>query len=184
MRVRRRALVLAEDERTRQCPVLSGREGSERLLEHRIEEIADAGERERRLALGRPGREDAESTVARFFETCLPEGGLPHAGIAFEREHDRSRGDARHEAAKGRELRVPSYDARGHDPMIVGPMPGAGKASGPAGRARRPPLAYMRKTPNVVSGTGAFAAAASPSPSTRRVSRGSMIPSSQRRAVE
>ena len=43
---------------------------------------------------------------------------------------------------------------------------------------------YIRKTPNVVSGTGAFAAAARPSASTRRVSSGSMIPSSQSRAVE
>ena len=43
---------------------------------------------------------------------------------------------------------------------------------------------YIRKMPNAVSGTGAFAAAASPSASTRRVSSGSMIPSSHRRAVE
>ena len=63
-------------------------------------------------SLGRAGREDAESTVARFLETRLPEGGLPDAGVAFEREHDRSRGDPRHEVAKGRELGVPSHDAR------------------------------------------------------------------------
>ena len=43
---------------------------------------------------------------------------------------------------------------------------------------------YIRKMPNVVSGTGAFSAAEIPSASTRRVSSGSMIPSSQRRAVE
>ena len=49
---------------------------------------------------------------------------------------------------------------------------------------RRKSMRYIRKTPKVVSGTGALAAAASPSASTRRVSSGSMIPSSQRRAVE
>src|SRR5215217_4928747 len=43
---------------------------------------------------------------------------------------------------------------------------------------------YIRKTPKVDSGTGAFSAAEIPSARTRRVSRGSMIPSSQRRAVE
>src|SRR4051812_41800215 len=43
---------------------------------------------------------------------------------------------------------------------------------------------YMRKTPKVVSLLGALPAAASPSARTRRVSSGSMIPSSQRRAVE
>src|SRR5690242_1839111 len=44
--------------------------------------------------------------------------------------------------------------------------------------------AYILNTPKVVSGIGAFRAAARPRASTRRVSSGSMIPSSQRRAVE
>src|SRR6185312_6819929 len=44
--------------------------------------------------------------------------------------------------------------------------------------------AYILKTPKVVSGIGAFSAAEIPSVSTRRVSSGSMIPSSQSRAVE
>src|SRR5206468_13103014 len=56
----------------------------------------------------------------------------------------------------------------------------ASSCSRPAGHL--PP--HMRKTPNVVSGTGAFAAAARPRASTRRVSRGSTMPSSQSRAVE
>ena len=43
---------------------------------------------------------------------------------------------------------------------------------------------YILKTPKVVSGIGAFSAAEMPSASTRRVSSGSMIPSSQSRAVE
>jgi hypothetical protein len=42
---------------------------------------------------------------------------------------------------------------------------------------------YIRKTPNFVFGMGALTAAASPRPSTMRVSAGSMMPSSQRRAV-
>ena len=41
----------------------------------------------------------------------------------------------------------------------------------------------MRKTPKVVSGIGALSAAEMPSASTRRVSSGSMMPSSQSRAV-
>src|SRR5262245_34821959 len=43
---------------------------------------------------------------------------------------------------------------------------------------------HMRKTPNVVSGSGAFSAVARPRASTRRVSSGSITPSSHRRAVE
>jgi len=42
---------------------------------------------------------------------------------------------------------------------------------------------YMRNTPNVVSGIGAFNAALSASASVSRVSSGSMTPSSHRRAV-
>ena len=43
---------------------------------------------------------------------------------------------------------------------------------------------YIRNTPNGVSGIGALSAAERPSPSTMRVSTGSMMPSSHRRAVE
>ena len=43
---------------------------------------------------------------------------------------------------------------------------------------------YIRKMPNVVSGMGAFSAAEMPRASTCLVSSGSMIPSSQSRAVE
>jgi len=43
---------------------------------------------------------------------------------------------------------------------------------------------YILNTPKVVSAMGAFSAAAIPRASTRRVSSGSMIPSSQSRAVE
>ena len=63
-----------------------------------------------------------------------------------------------------------------------------GSAAYAHARARLPPSrlasGHMRNTPKVVSGTGAFAAAARPRARTRRVSRGSMIPSSQSRAVE
>ena len=43
---------------------------------------------------------------------------------------------------------------------------------------------YMRKVPKRVGSMGAQAAAWRPIARTRRVSRGSMTPSSQRRAVE
>lgn len=45
------------------------------------------------------------------------------------------------------------------------------------------PAAYMRKTPYRTGDSGAFAHAASARARVRRVSRGSMIPSSHRRAV-
>ena len=97
--VRWRPFVVTEEERARERAVLYRRQGRERQVEHGVQQIADAGERERRLALGRTGCEDAEPTVARLLETSLPERGLPDAGVAFERDHNRSRGDARHEVA-------------------------------------------------------------------------------------
>jgi hypothetical protein len=42
---------------------------------------------------------------------------------------------------------------------------------------------YILNTPNFVSGTGAFIAADKPSASTLRVSAGSMMPSSHKRAL-
>ena len=50
--------------------------------------------------------------------------------------------------------------------------------------ANRPQAAHIRKMPNRVSGIGASSAAEIPRASTRRVSSGSRIPSSQSRAVE
>ena len=97
--VRWRSFVVTEEERARKRAALLRRQGRERQVEHGVQQIADAGEREGRLALGRTGSEDAEPTVARFLETSLQEGGLPDAGVAFERDYDRSRGDARHEVA-------------------------------------------------------------------------------------
>ena len=48
---------------------------------------------------------------------------------------------------------------------------------------RHLPCVYMRKTPNLVFSIGLLSAALRLSPSTIRVSSGSMIPSSHRRAL-
>jgi RNA polymerase sigma factor (sigma-70 family) len=103
--------------------------------------------------------------------------------------------------ASGRE---PAPDASaGPLEVVVGPAEVPDPA-GPKGGAPKPPAlpsvpgirrtalppapeaagAYIRKTPKVVSGIGAFNAAEIPSATTRRVSTGSITPSSQRRAVE
>ena len=121
-------LVVPEDERQRERSSLTRGESRERLVEHAVQKIPDAGERQRCLALGRARHEDAERTVARLIETGLPESGLPDPGLAFERKRPSTLRDAGHEPAYGRELGVPSHDAGGHDPTIVRPMPCPGKA--------------------------------------------------------
>ena len=77
--------------------------------------------------------------------------------------------------------RASACGAAGASPVRRGSA--AASAAAGAGPAAAP-VAYILKTPNVVSGMGAFRLAAMPSASTRRVSAGSMMPSSQSRAVE
>ena len=76
-------------------------------------------------------------------------------------------------------VRMPSRRAGPHDPQRdLAPVRDED-------RREHSPSRYIRKTPNDVSGIGALrTAAASPRPSTSRVSTGSMTPSSHRRAVE
>ena len=114
-----RPLVVPEDERQRERSSLACRESSERLVEYGVQKIADAGERQRCLALGRARQEDAERTVARLIETGLPESGLSDPGLAFERKRPSTLRDGGHEPAHGLEFDVPSHDAGGHDPTIV-----------------------------------------------------------------
>src|SRR5258705_9369856 len=61
---------------------------------------------------------------------------------------------------------------------VPGSMPGR-----PMNTLKRAAATYIRNTPNRVSGIGAWSAASIPSDRTRRVSSGSMTPSSHSRAV-
>ena len=88
-------------ESARLCPAGSG---CQRLVEHGIEQVADAGERERRLALGRHGLEHAEPLRLRLRDAGAPERRLPHAGLALEHERGGGVGDAGDEAVEGGEL--------------------------------------------------------------------------------
>ena len=74
----------------------------------------------------------------------------------------------------------PEPAARAHDPQRD--LAAVGHQDGREHPTRR--HRYIRNTPNGVSGIGALSAAERPRPSTMRVSAGSMIPSSHRRAVE
>ena len=71
--------------------------------------------------------------------------------------------------------RVEALDKFGHDPAypVTSNWP----------RLRDQLVGFIRNTPNFGSGMGAFNAADSAKASTRRVSAGSMMPSSHRRAV-
>src|SRR5690606_30396019 len=86
--------------------------------------------------------------------------------------------------------------ARGGKEQVVAPSPQAGEGVGDgrcpnpetgAGRRRSDaatPTHYIRNTPNLAGSIGALSEAEIPSASTRRVSAGSMMPSSHSRAVE
>ena len=80
--------------------------------------------------------------------------------------HARSTGQLRHAAARDAHLEH-----------------AAASSDDASRRPNRRDEAYIRKTPNLVSGIGAWSAASMPRESTRRVSSGSMTPSSHSRAV-
>lgn len=75
-----------------------------------------------------------------------------------------------------------TYGDSAHLHALTATSNGHGYAYDASGDATCQPH-HMRKTPNWVSGIGALSAAAMPSPSTVRVSAGSMMPSSHSRAV-
>ncbi len=78
--------------------------------------------------------------------------------------------------------RDPPFRAQTFRRRTVGLRPAVTEGRDPHGGASAW-LHHIRNTPNRVSATGAFSAADSDSASTRRVSAGSMIPSSHSRAV-
>ena len=118
-------------------------------------------------------------------------GSRPRRSPARRGRAPRSRGSSRSRRSRPalRACRAPassgSRDRDRRDPELAA---GAEHAHRDLAAVRDQQLAnvaaHMRKIPNRVSGIGASSAAEIPSASTRRVSSGSMIPSSQRRAVE
>ena len=75
------------------------------------------------------------------------------------------------------------FEGRCYPSLLLFPSRTGTRPPPPLHTAPCPYNPYIRKTPNGVSGMGAFSEAAMPSARTVRVSRGSMMPSSQIRAV-
>ena len=124
-----------------------------------------------------------------------PEPGQGDEDATRSRTTRRSRRSAARSAATGSPASSARSSRRSWRAGRRTPLPTAastrctGSRSRTAGRRDRRAVravapSYIRKMPNFVSGIGAFSAAEIPSASTRRVSSGSMIPSSHRRAVE
>ena len=134
----------------------------------------------------------------RFGQSLLREprspSGAPSAdaaGDALERRAARSRSrragaPARADAARLQERQVDRAHRGGRQFRATSlPVTAAtGRIRATSGTRGYEKKCYIRKTPNCVRGCGACAAASRPIAITRRVSSGSMMPSSHRRAVE
>ena len=99
-RIGGRPIVRFQDERQRQRPALRSGKRLERLVQHRIEQVADGRERQRRLALGGHRLENAEAALLGVGDACPPERRLPHPRLALEHERRGGVGDARDEGAE------------------------------------------------------------------------------------
>src|SRR5581483_9264718 len=149
------------------------------LLEPALQDVEREREEDRRAEPRRPGRAPAHSTTSNSStivgSSPIRSGTVPRSGSSSPTQTRPKRSDASFETqyapsgSSGRCSRSSSsvvFESKRFQMRI------------------RATTSYIRKTPNVVSGIGALRAAASPSARTRRVSSGSMIPSSQSRAVE
>ena len=105
VRIGHRALVVAEQESARERPSLRRRERREGVVEHRVQEVAEAGERERDLPLGGPRAQHEEPALARILDPRLPERRLAHAGLPLEDERSCAVGDPGNEAQRATRAR-------------------------------------------------------------------------------
>ena len=80
--LRRPALGLDDQERDFERPTLRRRQQRAHVLQKRIEEISDAGERKLRLGLGGTGDEEPKRAFAASLDARLPEGRLADPGLA------------------------------------------------------------------------------------------------------
>ena len=69
-----------------ECPPSRRREGRQHLVQHLLEQIAEADVSEALLGLGRPRLEDAKSQRPRLLDPVEPDRGLPDSGAALEHE--------------------------------------------------------------------------------------------------
>ena len=99
-RVGCRPVVHLEHERQGQRSALCFRQRLEGLAEHRIEQIPDGREGQRRLALGGHRLKDAEAACLAFGYTGPPERRLPHPCVALEHERPGALAEARDEVAE------------------------------------------------------------------------------------
>ncbi len=87
MGVGRRPRDVLENERAHDRRPLSLRQRRKRLVENRVEEIAERGEAERGLALRRLRPQDEQRFTLRDLDARAPEGRLPHPRLTLENEH-------------------------------------------------------------------------------------------------
>ncbi len=124
----RRAVVVVESEGTRERTSLESGQRRERDLQHGVEEIADTGEGQRRLALDGLGLQHEEAGLLRVLDPGAPERRLPHSCFSLEHECGRLVRDSRDEVPQGRQLGVPSCDDLDHGASIVRPLDGREQA--------------------------------------------------------
>ena len=102
-----------EQERHPERVGLGHRERVEEVVQSRLEQVAQARERESRLRLGGACLEDPAAALPRRVRARAPEGRLADAGLADEDERGRAGGERGHEFAEQGKFFVTSDNAYG-----------------------------------------------------------------------
>ena len=82
------------------------RKGRRHLLEHRQDQLREAGERERGFRLDPATHQDAVEAVSRCGNPCFPERGLPDPGLTREDESPRTLARPRRGTSRSRHVRA------------------------------------------------------------------------------
>ena len=81
---------ILDEQRDLERPAPGRCQRRQHVVEDAVEQVAEAGVRERALRLGGPRREHAEPAPAGVLDGGAPERRLPDPGLAFERDRDRA----------------------------------------------------------------------------------------------
>ena len=102
-------------------PALGLRQGWERVLEDRLEEVTESGVGKTRLRLDRTARERPVPALSGTVQAFPPHGGLPDPGFTGEEQRSRAGRESVEEAIEDRELGLAPDDVAGHQrPSTVG----------------------------------------------------------------
>jgi hypothetical protein len=108
-----------QKQRKLECAPSRCRQCRQHVVEHVLEQVAEANVREAAFGFGRSRREDAQPSPAGMLDACKPERRLSDARVALDHERSRSRPRCADEGVNGGEFFLPADDLERHSPRTM-----------------------------------------------------------------